>query len=128
FKLILPGIIAVEAKAFQSYADEEIRIDNYTSQLKGHNLGGIGLIVLCDDAGFTAESLNNFVWITFTRSNPSHDIYGVESFNKHKHWGCRGPILIDARKKPHHAPELIKDQAVENRIDRLAEKGKSLHG
>jgi DNA-binding NarL/FixJ family response regulator len=62
--------------------------------------------VLCDDAGFTARSLDNFVWVTFTRSNPSHDVHGVDSFIEHKHWGCRGPIIIDARSKPHHAPPL----------------------
>ena len=83
---------------------------------------------LCDDAGFTAENINNLVWITFTRSNPSHDIYGIGSFTENKHWGCKGPLIIDARKKPHHAPELIKDPEVEKRIERLGLKGASLHG
>jgi 4-hydroxy-3-polyprenylbenzoate decarboxylase len=35
--------------------------------------------------------------------------------------------MIDARKKPHHAPELLKDAATENKIDRLFEPGASLH-
>ncbi len=85
-------------------------------------------MVLCDDAGFTAENINNFVWVTFTRSNPSHDIHGIDSFISHKHWGCRGPLIIDARIKPHHAPPLIKDPAVEARVDKLGEKGGVLHG
>jgi 4-hydroxy-3-polyprenylbenzoate decarboxylase len=37
-------------------------------------------------------------------------------------------LVIDARIKPHHAPPLEKDPAVEKRIDRLFEKGGSLHG
>ena len=45
-----------------------------------------------------------------------------------KHWGCNGPLIIDARKKPHHAPELIKDIDVEKRIDRFWEPGASLFG
>ena len=69
-----------------------------------------------------AEKLNNFLWVTFTRSNPSHDIYGINSFTENKHWGCKGALIIDARIKPHHAPPLVKDEAVEKRIDKLLEK------
>ena len=65
------------------------------------------MIVLCDDPQFLAATLNNFLWVTFTRANPSHDVHGVDAFVEHKHWGCRGPLIVDARKKPHHAPELI---------------------
>jgi len=35
--------------------------------------------------------------------------------------------VIDARIKPHHAPALVKDPEVEKRVDRLFEKGGSLH-
>jgi 4-hydroxy-3-polyprenylbenzoate decarboxylase len=86
------------------------------------------LLIVCDDSDFVAHSLNNFLWVTFTRSNPSHDIHGMHSFIEHKHWGCKGALIIDARIKPHHAPELVKDPAVEKKVNTLAEKGKSLHG
>ena len=56
------------------------------------------------------------------------DVYGIVSSLQHKHWGCKGPVIIDARKKPHHAPEMIKDLAIEKRVDRLFEQGGSLHG
>jgi len=128
FKLVIPGVIAVETNAFETYQLETVRVDRYSSLLKEYDLGGIALIILCDDAGFTADNLNNFVWVTFTRSNPSHDVYGVGSFILHKHWGCTGPIIIDARKKPHHAPELVKDEQVESRVDQLGRQGGSLYG
>jgi 4-hydroxy-3-polyprenylbenzoate decarboxylase len=72
--------------------------------------------------------LNNYLWVTFTRCNPSHDIYGIESFTQNKHWGCNGPLIIDARIKPHHAPPVKKDPVIEKKIDRLFEKGGSLYG
>jgi len=127
-KFIMPGIMAVESVVFESYTIENKRLGDYSERLKDYNLDGIGLIVICDNADFTAASVNNFVWDVFTKSNPSHDIYGVGSFIDNKHWGCRGPVIIDARKKPHHAPELIKDSAVEARVDRLALPGGSLFG
>ena len=80
------------------------------------------------NAGFTAESLRNFLWVTFTRSNPSHDISGVSSFVEQKHWGCRKSLIIDARLKPHHAPPLVEEPAVSKRVAAMASKGKSLHG
>jgi 4-hydroxy-3-polyprenylbenzoate decarboxylase len=85
------------------------------------------MIIWCDDADFTAANLRNFLWVTFTRSNPSHDMYGIESFYDHKHWGSKGPLVIDARIKPRHAPAVIGDPEVEKKIDRIFAKGGSLY-
>lgn len=128
FKLAMPGVLAVEAPAYKSEADTDDEIRRLDEHLRGVSLESVPLIVLCDDAGFTAENINNLVWVAFTRSNPSHDIHGISSFIEHKHWGCRGPLIIDARIKPHHAPPLIKDPGVEKRVDRLGAKGGSLYG
>jgi 4-hydroxy-3-polyprenylbenzoate decarboxylase len=86
------------------------------------------LWVIVDDADFAARTLNNFLWTTFTRSNPATDVYGVDPFIEHKHWGCRGPLVIDARAKPHHAPTLVEDPEVTRRVDRLAARGGPLYG
>jgi 4-hydroxy-3-polyprenylbenzoate decarboxylase len=86
------------------------------------------LIIVCDNSEFVAEHINNFLWVTFTRSNPSHDIYGVDSFTHFKHWGCNGSLIIDARIKPHHAPPVVKDPETEKSIERFFKKGASLHG
>ena len=81
------------------------------------------LIIIVDDSDFTARSLNNFVWVTFTRSNPAADISGISSFVQNKHWGCRGSLVVDARLKPHHAPPLVKDAEVVRKVDALAAQG-----
>ena len=89
---------------------------NLESYLRSQDLSGFPLVVVSDDSEFTAATLNNFLWVTFTRSNPSHDIYGVDSFTEFKHWGCGGSLIIDARKKPHHAPELVPDKDIVNKV------------
>ena len=128
FKMVIPGVLAVEVPKHINDKD----IGDMLSILDEHfidaDLNGLPLIVLCDDAAFTAQNLDNFVWVTFTRSNPSHDIYGVHSFTEHKHWGCKGPLIINARIKPHHAPVLEKDPEVEKLVDKMGEKGGVLHG
>jgi 4-hydroxy-3-polyprenylbenzoate decarboxylase len=84
--------------------------------------------VIVDDSDFAARTLNNFLWVVFTRSNPAADIDGIDAFVRDKHWGCDGPLVVDARIKPHHAPPLVDDPAIEARVDRLAAPGGPLHG
>jgi len=127
--LHLPGILVIKGPRFSDYSQAEKEMQAFSSQIEATcDLEGLPLVVLVDDADFATESLRNFLWVTFTRSNPSHDIYGVASFIQHKHWGCHKSLIIDARLKPHHAPPLIEDPAVSKRVDALAAKGKSLHG
>jgi 4-hydroxy-3-polyprenylbenzoate decarboxylase len=127
--LAMPGVICITAPTYTNAQDAESQVNQLNAQLSHANeaLAGTVIIVLCDDAGFTAQTLNNYLWVTYTRSNPSHDMYGIGSFTQNKHWGCTGPLVIDARIKPHHAPVLIKDEAVEKRVDQLFEKGGSLY-
>ncbi len=124
----LPGVLVLETAAFPGYSRVEAEMDELTRRLAQKDLTGFPLIVLADDARFTTSHLRNFLWVTFTRSNPSHDVHGVGSFVEHKHWGCTGSLIIDARLKPHHAPPLLEDPAITKRVDRLAAKGGSLHG
>ena len=129
-QLVMPGVIALQAGKFISYEQAHTEIADLNQQLQStmDSLTGIVLLVICDDAGFTAGNIRNYVWVTYTRCNPSHDMYGIDSFTENKHWGCRGPLVMDARIKPHHAPPVEKDPTVEKRIDRLFMKGGSLQG
>lgn len=127
--LALPGVIVISAPARQDAEAGErdaLLLADYLG--KAGCPDGIALIVLAEDSQFAASNLNNFLWVTFTLSNPSHDVYGAGSFTDHKHWGCKGPLIIDARRKPHHAPPLIESPEVSRRVDRLGAKGGSLHG
>lgn len=125
--LAMSGVVCITAPAYTNAEDAANQINALDAQLSNAKLDGVAIIVICDDASFAAQTLNNYLWVTYTRSNPSHDMYGIGSFTQNKHWGCTGPLVIDARIKPHHAPVLIKDEAVEKKVDRLFEKGGSLY-
>lgn len=127
-KLVLPGVLVIDGTPFCTYAEATHVIEEWCKAANDVDWSGIQCVVLADNAEFVAENVHNFVWVTFTRSNPSHDIYGVGSFTEFKHWGCHGPMVIDARSKPHHAPDLVKDPKIEERVDRLGERGGSLYG
>ncbi|MBN1394050.1 MAG: UbiD family decarboxylase [Pirellulales bacterium] len=125
-RVVLPGIIAIEGPAFQN--DDEA-IDRFCGRFRREDaICKFPLVVVVDRSDFAASSLENFLWTTFTRSNPSRDVYGIESYYADKHWGCRGSLVIDARTKPHHAPPLVEDPAVTRRVDALAAPRGPLHG
>jgi 4-hydroxy-3-polyprenylbenzoate decarboxylase len=125
-RLVLPGILAIRGPKFVPGSDQLIRFCR--SFGPDDPIRSLPLIVIVDDSEFTARSEGNFLWVTFTRSNPAADIEGIDSFIDQKHWGCRGPLVIDARIKPHHAPPLFDDPEIERRVDALAAPGGPLHG
>jgi 4-hydroxy-3-polyprenylbenzoate decarboxylase len=131
----LPGILALEAPKFadpERAAEQVAKLTNALETVStlatNGTLSGFPLILLVDDSAFASRTLNNLIWTTFTRSNPSHDIHGVHSFTEHKHWGCHGSLIIDARLKPHHAPPLVEDPSVTKKVDDLGASGGPLHG
>ncbi len=104
-RFVMPGILALQGPAFHTENGYE-QVRHLAKALEQIPMEGIPLLVLCDDSRFLSAHLDNFLWATFTRANPSHDLHGTGAFTKHKHWGCRGTLIIDARIKPHHAPVL----------------------
>lgn len=124
--LIMPGIVAIQGSTFTDYEDAEQKINELCDEIQARGpLTNCPMIILCDDSDFLSNALDNFLWVTFTRSNPSHDIYGVNSYFEFKHWVCDN-VIIDARSKPHQAPPLIPDPAVQQNIKRLFASGASL--
>lgn len=125
-RLALPGVLAVRTTPYRDAKSVEFEMRSIASAARNFFDRGVLLIVLCDDAEFTARNIENFLWVTFTRSDPARDIYGVDSFTEFKHWGCRGSLVIDARAKHHHAGVLVEDAKVEERINRFFKRGASL--
>ena len=118
-KLVLPGIIAVDATLINTKALQD--------KLKGQGANllnelGVVLLILTENPSWMAEEINNFLWACFTRTNPSHDMEGVDSFIDQKHWGSNGPLIFDATIKKHHAPPVEKNAAIEKKVNVLLAK------
>mgnify|MGYP000312175927 FL=1 len=118
-KLVLPGIIALDAALINTKGLQE--------KLKGQGANllnelGVVMLILTENPSWMAEESNNFLWACFTRTNPSHDMEGVDSFIDQKHWGSNGPLIFDATIKKHHAPPVEKNAAIEKRVDTILAK------
>ncbi len=125
---LMPGVLAVESPAYVADGQDGVLERFCQATDTAAPLNAFPLVLLVDDSRFCAASLNNWLWVAFTRSNPAADISGIASFTEQKHWGCRGSLVIDARIKPHHAPPLVEDPQVSQRVDALAVRGGPLHG
>lgn len=125
-RVVMPGVMAVEGP---THTGEHSRHDirQLSTQLAGQDsVRDFPILTVCDDATFASATLKNWLWLTFTRSNPAIDISGVDEVVIDKHWGCCGSLLIDARVKPHHAPPLIEDADTLKKIDARATRGDAL--
>jgi 4-hydroxy-3-polyprenylbenzoate decarboxylase len=122
--LAMKGVVAIEIQAFSNYdaAEKEMAELNLSLKEKIDQLSDIAMLVVCNDAQFLSADFRNFIWSTFTRCNPSHDIYGIDNFNKNKHFGCNGPLIIDARQKPHHAPVLELDSSIVQKVQPIVDE------
>lgn len=133
-RVCLPGVLAVTAPAYVEDVknprhDAGGQLARFCESLSLRDaINRFPLVLLVDDSEFVARTLNNFLWVTFTRSNPAADLSGIGAFIEDKHFGCTGSIVIDARIKAHHAPPLVEDVAVTRRVDELAAPGGPLHG
>jgi 4-hydroxy-3-polyprenylbenzoate decarboxylase len=126
-RIAMPGVVALQTNKWSTHENAKNEMETLHAQLKNADLQNVPFIVICDDAKFVAAQLKNYLWVTYTRCNPSHDIYGINAFTENKHWGCSN-LIIDARIKPHHAPTVEKDAAVEEKINRFFTKNGVLHG
>ena len=121
--LMMDGVIAIMLTPFSNYSNAKLEIKKLSDWIekRKEKFNGIVQIIIYDDFVFkpASDNLNDYVWITYTRSNPSYDIYGVGEKTENKHWSCEGPMIIDARKKPHHAPELKLSAQTEKSIERF---------
>ncbi len=118
--ICLPGILAIQGPGCHSGRQPDSQVEALCKQLPVELADAFPLVLVVDDSNFCGRSLINFLWTTFTRSNPASDIYGVDSSISGKHWGCKGSLVIDARVKPHHAPPLLEDPDVSAKVDAMA--------
>lgn len=74
------------------------------------------VVVLHDNISF-ADSSDKFLWATWTRFNPSTDIYAKDLTVKNNHISYHAPIVIDARMKPWYPKEVEPREDIVKLVD-----------
>jgi 4-hydroxy-3-polyprenylbenzoate decarboxylase len=122
--IVMPGILMIEGPATLAPNETADKSDNEKpatfAELKAsfahwefrENYPWISIIdegaanVAANSGTSTNNILSDFLWLTFTRSDPAQDIYGIDETVEEKHWKCNAPLIIDARIKPRHQKQL----------------------
>ncbi len=132
-RLFAPGIVLLkgspDTRSHAQRGDGDVRLEKLALALQNlTQRDQFPLVVVVDDVDFVHNSWENFLWVTFTRSDPATDIYGALATVRGKHWACEAPLIIDARLKAFQAPPLEEDPDVVRRIEALGVRGGPLHG
>lgn len=75
------------------------------------------VVVLHDNISF-ADSADKFLWATWTRFNPSTDIYSKDLTVQNNHLSYHAPIIIDARMKPWYPKEVEPRDDIVKMVDK----------
>ena len=123
--VVMPGVLAIQGPpAGEGYVQQ---VNDFCLTVgDDHSVNDFPLIVIVDESHPLANNLNEFLWVTFTRSNPAVDVHGLGASINNKHWGCTGSLVIDARCKPHHAPLLEVDEETCRQVDNVASSGHAI--
>ncbi len=107
----MPGVLILQAPAYDNAQRNELlqQIESALAQWQfRENYPWISLVdsaPILEDS-IDIEKLRDFLWLTFTRSDPAKDVFGYRAQIRDKHWGCEAPMIVDARIKPHHQKAL----------------------
>lgn len=83
---------------------------------KSDNFKDFEVVVLHDSIEF-ADSTEKFLWATWTRFNPSTDIYAKEIKVVNNHIAYAAPVVIDARMKPWYPKEVEAREDIVKLVD-----------
>lgn len=108
----IPGCLVVEGARFVDDKTLAKRI------AEDKNFSDWPLIILADDASFTAKRTEDFLWSTFTRFEPAADIYSASSDLVRFHPSLQAPIVIDTRMKPWYPDVVECDEKTKRLVDR----------
>ncbi len=122
-RVVMPGVLAIRSPRYASVGDHDDLVRFCRHFDEHHSINRFAIITLVDECEMVSANLQNWLWITFTRSDPARDIDGIAQETSDKHWGCRGALVIDARVKPHHAPPLVQDRETLAKVDARAARG-----
>ena len=110
-KVFCGGCLVVEGAEYEQDKTLAGRIS------KSNQFNDFQVVVLHDKIEF-ADSVDKFLWATWTRFNPSTDICAKETQIKNNHISYAAPMVIDARMKPWYPKEVEARDDIVKLVDR----------
>jgi 4-hydroxy-3-polyprenylbenzoate decarboxylase len=127
----MPGVIILQGSAYDSAGRE-----NFITEIEEalahwefrENYPWISIVDSELDSSLDTSNLRDFLWLTFTRSDPAKDVFGYQARMSEKHWACEAPLIVDARIKPHHQKALTVPAEIREHAHQVLEEEKVFGG
>jgi len=122
--IAMKGVLLLEGPAFtaaeNATANDAVIDDLKASLARWEFRKNYPWVSIIDEGGLdTNNILSDFLWLTFTRSDPAQDIYGLNETVSDKHWKCNAPLIIDARIKPRHQKQLTVSDEIKKKAKQI---------
>ena len=119
--IVMPGVILLESSAtFDASSKAERFADLKAALARWDFRENYPWISVINEGTLSTDNvLSDFLWLTFTRSDPAQDIYGLDETICDKHWKCQAPLIIDARVKPQHQKQLTVSAEIKARAKHI---------
>ncbi len=109
-KVFCGGCLVLEAENYEAESDLGLRV------AESGKFDDFQAVVLHDSIEF-ADATDKFLWATWTRFNPSTDIFAKEISVKNNHISYKNPIVVDARMKPWYPKEVEVREDIKQLVD-----------
>ena len=122
--IAMKGVLLLEGPAFtaaeNATANDAVIDDLKASLARWEFRENYPWVSIIDEGALdTNNILSDFLWLTFTRSDPAQDIYGLNETVSDKHWKCNAPLIIDARIKPRHQKQLTVSDEIKKKAKQI---------
>ena len=128
--IVMPGVLMIEGPAFGEKPDALDKAETFrefkNALAHWEFRENYPWTTVVDEGALNASKdasanniLSDFLWLTFTRSDPAQDVYGLDESVCDKHWKCKAPLIIDARIKPHHQKQLTVSAEIQARAKQI---------
>ena len=105
------GCLVVEGESYEQNETLAVQI------AESGKFDDFQIVVIHDNTDF-AKSTDKFLWATWTRFNPSTDIYAKQIEVENNHIKYNAPIVIDSRMKPWYPKEVEPREDIVKLVDR----------
>jgi len=113
-RIAMKGVIAVQWNGGNTHspADFDSLRESFARWEYRENYPWVSVVDDTQSICTDKRGLADFLWMTFTRSDPAQDLHGVAERYSNKHWAIDAPLIVDARIKAHHQKPLAIDEGI----------------
>lgn len=122
-KIVMPGVLAIQWNGTSVDEIESLEALRQKFASWSHRDEYPWVSIVNETSSLDEKSsLADFLWMTFTRSDPAQDVHGFKEWTCDKHFAIEPPMIVDARIKSRHQKTLDMPSSVVEKARGIMER------